>query len=436
MTRPIPVCLLTGYLGSGKTTLMNYILNQDHGYKVAVIVNDVGEVNIDARLIAKGGNIQEKDSGSLVSLSNGCACCTLKADLLEQLAKLCQTGKFDYILIEASGGGDPVPMAQTIAMMDQALGREEEEPLCYLDNIVSVADAYRFVQEFSCGEAILNKEVDEEDIEALLINQLEFCNTILLNKVDLVSEEELEHVRSVIKALNPGAKLIETNHSVVDMKEILGTDAFDFDEVASSAGWIKALEKDEEEEEEEEHEHHHHHDDEDEDEHEHHCCHHHHDEDEDEHEHHCCHDHDHEHEHDENCTCGCHGHHHHHHHVKYGIETFVYYRRRPLNMQRFQQVVKNWRANVIRSKGFVWFEDDREHAYIYEQAGKQITLDNDGLWVDAEEEDIKKEILAANPELLEEWDETYGDRMIRLAIIGQKLDKKKMIAELDAALGE
>ena len=456
--KPIPVCLLTGYLGSGKTTLMNNILNQQQGYHVAVIVNDVGEVNIDARLIAKGGNIQKEDSDSVISLSNGCACCTLKADLVAQLKQLSDSGKFDYILIEASGAGNPVYLAQTIELMDQALGRKSKTPLVYLDNIITVADAYRFVQEFECGDSIMKEDVDDEDVEKLLIEQLEFCNTVLLNKVDLVSAEELEHVKSVVKALAPEAKLIETTKSAVDMSEVLGTGAFDFEKVASSAGWIKALESNAAEEEEhehehhhhdedeEEHEHHHHHHDEDEEEHEHH--HHHHDEDDEEHEHHhdhgpdctCgCHDHDHEHEHEHdhgpNCTCGCHGHHH-HHHVKYGIETFVYYRRRPFNQPKFAEVVKNWRSNVIRSKGFVWFDDDRIRAYIYEQAGKQITLQDDGLWVDAEDVEVRKEILAANPELLEEWDDVYGDRMIRLVFIGKNMDKHAMIHQLDEALSE
>ena len=440
MTRkPIPVCLLTGYLGSGKTTLMNYILQQNHGYHVAVIVNDVGEVNIDARLIAEGGNIQKEDSDSVVSLANGCACCTLKADLIEQLKQLCDAGKFDYILIEASGAGNPITLAQTITLMDQALGRKSDTPLCYLDNIVTVADAFRLTDEFDHGDAILNSNPEEEDVERLIIEQLEFCNTILLNKVDLVGEADLVEIREVIKALAPSAKVIETSHSVVDLKEILGTNAFDFDAAASSAGWIKALENDDlAKEEEEEHEHHHHHDEEehehhhhhDEDEHEHH----HHDEDEHEHHHHHDEEHEHHHEHDENCTCGCHDHH--HHHVKYGIETFVYYRRRPFIEEKFAAVIKKWRTKVIRSKGFLWFDDDRIRAYIFEQCGKQIELQDDGLWVDAEDKETREAIIEANPELLEEWDEKYGDRMVRIVFIGKGIDKKALIAELDAALGE
>lgn len=422
--KPIPVCLLTGYLGSGKTTLMNYILKQNHGYHVAVIVNDVGEVNIDARLIAEGGNIQKEDSDSVVSLANGCACCTLKADLIEQLKQLCEAGKFDYILIEASGAGNPITLAQTITLMDQALGRKSNTPLCYLDNIVTVADAFRLTDEFDHGDAIINSDADEEDVERLIIEQLEFCNTILLNKVDLVGEADLVEIRQVIKALAPSAKVIETSHSVVDLKEILGTKAFDFDEAASSAGWIKALEDDDlaKEEEEEEHEHdHHHHDEEDE---EHECCHHHHHDEEEE-----------EHEHGPNCTCGCHDHHH-HHHVKYGIETFVYYRRRPFNEPKFAAVIKKWRSKVIRSKGFLWFDDDRIRAYIFEQCGKQIELQDDGLWVDAEDKETREAIIEANPELLEEWDQEYGDRMIRIVFIGKGLDKKALIAELDTALSK
>jgi len=461
MTRkPIPVCLLTGYLGSGKTTLMNYILKQNHGYHVAVIVNDVGEVNIDARLIAEGGNIQKEDSDSVVSLANGCACCTLKADLIEQLKQLCDAGKFDYILIEASGAGNPITLAQTITLMDQALGRKSDTPLCYLDNIVTVADAFRLTDEFDHGDAILNSNPDEEDVERLIIEQLEFCNTILLNKVDLVGEADLVEIREVIKALAPSAKVIETSHSVVDLGEILGTNAFDFEEAASSAGWIKALENDdlanEEVEDEHEHHHHHHHDEDDEDEHEHEHHHHHHDEDdedEDEHEHHHHHhdeddededehhhhhhdeDDEHHHEHGPNCTCGCHDHHH-HHHVKYGIETFVYYRRRPFSMDSFEKVIKKWRTKIIRSKGFLWFDDDRIRAYIFEQCGKQIELQDDGLWVDAEDKETREAIIEANPELLEEWDAEYGDRMIRLVFIGKGIDKKALIAELDAALSK
>lgn len=371
---PVAVALLTGYLGAGKTTLLNYILNEQHGYKVAVIVNDIGEVNIDARLIAEGGKIVSEDSGDVVPLSNGCICCTLKADLMQQLAQLADSGKFDYILIEASGICEPLPIAQTIAMLNQGLERGDEPDLCRLDNIITVADTLRLAQEFDCGEKMLQEDIDEEDIEALLIQQLEFCNTIIMNKADMVGEEERRRVRAVIRALAPEAKIIETNYGKVDLKDILGTRLFDFEKAVTSAGWIEALENPEEEEEGEA--------------------------------------------------------------LEYGIETFVYFRRRPFAHDKLRDLVNSWPRNIIRCKGFLWFAEDPESAYIFEQAGSQMELTDDGLWVAAEDVETRKEILAANPELLSEWDDEYGDRMIRLVFIGQELDKQALIARLDECLGE
>ena len=372
--QPVAVALLTGYLGAGKTTLLNYILREQHGYKVAVIVNDIGEVNIDARLIAEGGKIVSEDSGDVVPLSNGCICCTLKADLMQQIAQLADSGRFDYILIEASGICEPLPIAQTITMLNEGLNRQDQPPICYLDNIITVADSLRLAQEFDCGEKMLKDDIDEEDIEALLIQQLEFCNTIIMNKIDMITAEERRRVRGVIKALAPEAKIIEANYGKVDLKDILGTHSFDFEKAVTSAGWIEALENPEEEEEGEA--------------------------------------------------------------LEYGIDTFVYYRRRPFAHDKLKDFVNAWPRNIIRCKGFLWFAEDADTAYIFEQAGTQMELTDDGLWVAAEDVEIRKEILAANPELLTEWDDKYGDRMIRLVFIGQELDKPALIAKLDSCLGE
>ena len=320
----IPVTLLTGYLGAGKTTLLNYVLNNQKGYKVAVIVNDIGEVNIDADLIAKGAGIVQEDKDSLVPLQNGCICCTLKTDLMNQIISLTKTGRFDYILIEASGICEPMPIAQTIEALSGATGDRAIPAVCRLDNIVTVVDAARLVTEFGSGNSLLKKDLDEEDIEALLIQQIEFCNTILINKTDLVTPEQLKEVKAVVKTLQPTAKMIETQKGVVELSDILGTNSFDFEKVYASAGWIKQMEEleleDHDDDDHDEHEHHHHdHDDHEHDEHEHH----HHDDDDD--------DDDDDHDHDEHEH---HGHHHHHHHnheggevEEYGIGTFVYYRR-------------------------------------------------------------------------------------------------------------
>ena len=418
MKQELPVLLLTGYLGSGKTTLVNKILSNKKGIRFAVIVNDIGEVNIDADLIQKGGIVGQKDE-SLVALQNGCICCTLKMDLVEQLNDIMRLQKFDYIVIEASGICEPAPIAQTICSMPSMLPPNSLQGLPVLDCIVTVVDALRLQSEFGCGENLTKKNLDEDDLENLVIQQIEFCNMILLNKASEVTPQELNRIKQIIKAIQPKAKIVECDYCDVDLDTIINTKMFDFDDVATSAAWIQGVESEVKEEEEE---HHHHHHDEEEEEHEHCCHHHHHDEEE-------------KHEHGPNCTCGCHGHHH-HHHVKYGIETFVYFRRRPFNQPKFAQVINKWRTKVIRSKGFLWFDDDRIRAYIFEQCGKQIQLEDDGLWVDAEDVEIRKQIIAANPELLEEWDDKYGDRMIRLVFIGKGLDKKALIAELDAALSE
>lgn len=440
----IPVTLLTGYLGAGKTTLLNYVLNNQKGYKVAVIVNDIGEVNIDADLIAKGAGIVQEDKDSLVPLQNGCICCTLKTDLMNQIISLTETGRFDYILIEASGICEPMPIAQTIEALSGATGDRSIPKVCKLDNIVTVVDAARLVSEFGSGNSLLNKDLDEEDIEALLIQQIEFCNTILINKTDLVTPEELKEVETVVRTLQPTAKMIETQKGVVEMSDILGTDSFDFEKVYASAGWIQKLEAQEEDEDDDDddhdddhdHEHHHEHDD-----HEHH---HHDDDDDDEHEHHH-HDHDddddddHDHEEHEHG----HGHHHHHHHdheggevEEYGIGTFVYTRRRPFDRAKLEVFAGSWPSTVIRAKGLVWFSDDNEAAYIIEQAGKQINCGYSGDWLATAPKGQIKKILESDPEAAKNWDEKIGDRMIKLVFIGRHMDKDAICKALDACTVE
>lgn len=411
MNKIVPITLLTGYLGAGKTTLINHVLNNQEGYKVAVIVNDIGEVNIDAELIAKGGIVNEKDA-DLVPLSNGCICCTLKVDLMKQIVELIKTGKFDYILIEASGICEPIPIAQTLTVLSEQSEQYGLPKICRLDNVVTVVDAYRLATEFGCGDDLVKENIDEEDIENLLIQQIEFCNTIILNKVNELNADELGRVKVVIKALQPTAKLIETNYGKVEVKDIIDTHSFDFNVAAESAGWIQELQKDVEDEEENEEEHEHNH------EHEEHGHHH---EEENEHEEH-------------------HGHHHHHHHgegevEEYGIGTFVYYRRDPFDRQKLEEFLNNkFPKSVIRSKGIVWFSDENEASYVLEQAGKQIQASDAGLWVATAPEAEKQQIIRESPEILEDWDEKYGDRMIKLVFIGRNMDKEQIIKDLDSCL--
>lgn len=423
-----PITLLCGYLGAGKTTLLNKVLNNQEGYRVAVIVNDIGEINVDASLIAKGGNIT--DTSDIVPLTNGCICCTLKSQMVTDIEKLISKGLYDYILIEASGVCEPMPIAQELELIKNGV----------LDNVVGVVDAARLVDEFASGESLLNKEaIDEEDIESLLVQQIEFCSTLVINKTDLVTPEELKKVRMVVNALHPGAKVIETSQGDVPVSEILNTHSFDFDAVYESAGWCQALSKegslgDEDDENAPDHEHHHH--DEDEDEHEHH----HHDEDEDEHEHHHDHDEEHEHHHED------HDHHHHHHHHEhrhegesedeYGIGTFIYYRRTPFDREKLRDYVPSWPKNIIRCKGTLWFSDEDDMAYVLETSGRQLLCGAYGKWVATAPEDEKKQLLEENPQIAKDWDEKVGDRMVRLCIIGRNLDKKAIADELDNLLAK
>lgn len=417
MIKQIPVLLITGYLGSGKTTLLNRILNNKRGIKFAVIVNDIGEVNIDANLIEQGGVVGKKDD-SLVALQNGCICCTLKMDLVEQLHDITCMDKFDYIAIEASGICEPEPIAQTICSIPQMGKKYLENGLARLDCIVTVVDALRMRDEFGCGDDLMKKHIGEEDIENLVIQQVEFCNKILLNKVDEVSPEELDRIKKIIRALQPKAEILECNYGDVDFDKILHTGLFNFEKVVTSATWIRELEghhDEDEHEHEEEHEHEHEHED-----HEHHHHDHDHEEDEEGHHHH--------------------GHHHHHHHdegeaEEYGIGTFVYYRRPAFNLENFDHfVAAKWPKNVIRAKGVCYFTDEPDMCYLFEQAGKQKTIRQAGKFYATMPENELQRMLDTDPTLRRDWDETYGDRMQKIVFIGQNLDKEEIIRLLDECL--
>ena len=411
MKKSIPITLLTGYLGSGKTTLLNYILNNQEGYKIAVIVNDIGEVNIDADLIQKGGIVNGKDD-SLVALQNGCICCSLNTDLLEQLQNIIETEKFDYIIIEASGICEPIPIAQTICALEDAYEEYKMPKLCYLDSITSVVDAKRLKDEFASGEELLNDNKD--DITKLIIEQIEFCNTIILNKIDEITKEELSSVKEVLNALAPKAKIIETNYAKVDLKDILETKSFDFEKIATSSGWYKEIDEFDITEEDEECHCNHHKDEEC------HCHHHEHDE-----ECHC-------HEHDEECHCGHHHKEGHNHVDEYGINTFVYYRREPMDRKKFLEYIsKPWPKKIIRAKGITYFTDEKNMSYMFEQAGSLKDLTEAGPWLVDEPPHIQKEILNQNPDLKKEWDEFYGDKMIKIVFIGKGITKEEIAKELD-----
>lgn len=405
-----PVLLLTGYLGSGKTTLVNKILSNNKGIKFAVIVNDIGEVNIDADLIEKGGVVDQQDD-SLVALQNGCICCTLKMDLVQQLSDIVKQQRFDYIVIEASGICEPAPIAQTICAYPQIYPDLAKDGRAVLDNIVTVVDARRMCDEFSAGNDLLKKDLGEDDIENLLIQQIEFCSFVLLNKVDDVSPEELEKVRRIVRALQPKAEIIECNYGDVDFDRILDTRDFDFDRVATSAAWIAAIEN-EENDDQDEHEEHHHHD--------------HHEEEHGRHHHHH-HHHHHDHDHLENEEHG--------EALEYNIDTFVYYARRPMDLNFFDDfVARKWPKSIIRCKGLCYFDNEKDVCYVFEQAGRQVTLRNAGQWYATMPEFELREFLERNPRLKKDWEEPYGDRMQKLVFIGQNMDKEAIKAELDKCL--
>lgn len=382
-----PVLLLTGYLGSGKTTLLNRILANEKGIKFAVIVNDIGEVNIDAQLIQDGGVVGQGDD-SLVALQNGCICCTLKMDLVKQLNDIINTQRFDYIVIEASGICEPALIAQTVSTYPKLI---DAKLLKYgaarLDAIVTVVDALRMRDEFGLGDKLQEKHLDEEDLASLVIQQIEFCNIILLNKASEISKDELAHLKAVVRAIQPKAEIMECDYGNIELEKILNTQLFDFEKVATSASWIEAMQ-------EEEHEHHH-------------------------------------------------GHHHEHHHhhegeaLEYGIETFVYYRRKPMSLAAFDEyVTSQWPKGVIRAKGMCYFADETETCYLFEQAGKQFNITNAGQWYATMPDDERNALLERNPQLKADWDNKYGDRMQKIVFIGQKLDRAAIEAQLDKCLEE
>ena len=382
-----PVLLLTGYLGSGKTTLLNRILANEKGIKFAVIVNDIGEVNIDAQLIQDGGVVGQGDD-SLVALQNGCICCTLKMDLVKQLNDIINTQRFDYIVIEASGICEPAPIAQTVSTYPKLI---DAKLLKYgaarLDAIVTVVDALRMRDEFGLGDKLQEKHLDEEDLASLVIQQIEFCNIILLNKASEISKDELAHLKAVVRAIQPKAEIMECDYGNIELEKILNTQLFDFEKVATTATWIEAMQ-------EEEHEHHH----------------------------------DHHHE-------------HHHHHegeaLEYGIETFVYYRRKPMSLAAFDEyVTSQWPKGIIRAKGMCYFADETETCYLFEQAGKQFNITNAGQWYATMPDDERNALLERNPQLKADWDNKYGDRMQKIVFIGQKLDRAAIEAQLDKCLEE
>lgn len=400
-----PILLLTGYLGSGKTTLVNHILTNEQNIKFAVIVNDLGEVNIDASLIQKDGIVGQKDE-SLVALQNGCICCTLKMDLIEQLNDIMKLDRFDYIVIEASGICEPEPIAQTICSIPNMGEQYIEHGFPRLDCIVTVVDALRMQSEFACGEDLKRKNIDDEDIENLLIQQIEFCNLVLLNKASEVEPDELDRIRLIIHALQPSAPIIETDYAMVNLNDIINTGLFGYEQVAGSAGWIREIERPATEEEEAE-AHHHHHDEEP----------------------------DLEHHHE--------GHHHHHHHhdegeaEEYGIQTFAYYRRPAIDIHKFDRfVATKWPKNVIRAKGLIYFSHNRDMSFLFEQAGVQKKLTQSGLWFATAPEEELRRMVEYNPDILKDWDEQYGDRMVKLVFIGQNLDTEQLTHDLDECLEE
>lgn len=386
----IPVLLLTGYLGSGKTTLVNRILSNTKGIKFAVIVNDIGEVNIDASLIEQGGVVGQKDD-SLVALQNGCICCTLKLDLVQQLNDIVSMGKFDYIVIEASGICEPAPIAQTICAYPELYPQLAKNGIAKLDSIVTVVDALRLRDEFGGGNDLLKENIGEDDLERLVIEQIEFCNTIIINKIAEVTPEELAKVKKIIRALQPKANILECNYGDIDLDLIIGTGQFDFDEVATSASWIAELEGDH---------------------------------DEDEHHHHHHHDHPEGIENEESGEA-----------LEYNIQTFVYYRRPAMDLGLFDDfVARRWPKNIIRCKGICYFNDEKNKCYVFEQAGKQVQIRDAGQWYATMPADQLERMKAQTPALRRDWDEAYGDRMQKLVFIGQNLDQEAITKELDACL--
>jgi G3E family GTPase len=404
-----PILLLTGYLGSGKTTLVNNILTNKKGIKFAVIVNDIGEINIDAALIQKGGVVDQKDD-SLVALQNGCICCSLQFDLVEQLTDIVKSNKFDYIVIEASGICEPEPIARTIASIPNMDEKYSIHGLPKLDCIVTVVDALRMKSEFECGNKLDKNTIEEEDIANLVIQQIEFCNIVLLNKASEVSRDDLNRIKSIINNLQPGVEIIECDYTNIDLEKIINTNKFEYYKIAGAAGWIRHIEDNGQQDNkttshEHEHEQHHHHDGEE--------CH------------------------DENCPCHHHHHHGHSHGDEYGISTFVYYRRQSFDTNKFDRyVTSKWPENVIRAKGICYFSDNPDMTYLFEQAGVQKKLTEAGLWFATAPQDELEELMRNDPSIMNDWDEKYGDRMAKIVFIGQHLDEEQISKDLDECLVE
>ena len=406
-----PILLLTGYLGSGKTTLVNNILTNKKGIKFAVIVNDIGEINIDAALIQKGGVVDQKDD-SLVALQNGCICCSLQFDLVEQLSDIVKSGKFDYIVIEASGICEPEPIARTIASIPNMDEKYSIHGLPKLDCIATVVDALRMKSEFECGNKLDKNVLEEEDIANLVIQQIEFCNIVLLNKASEVNHEDLNRIKAIINNLQPGVEIIECDYTNIDLEKIINTHKFEYYKIAAAAGWIRHIEDNGQQTTDNGH----------------------HSHDEHEHEHH---HHDGEECHDENCPCHHHHHHGHSHGDEYGISTFVYYRRQSFDTNKFDRfVTSKWPENVIRAKGICYFSDNPDMTYLFEQAGVQKKLTEAGLWFATAPQDELEELMRNDPSIINDWDEKYGDRMAKIVFIGQHLDKEQISKDLDECLVE
>lgn len=397
-----PVLLLTGYLGSGKTTLLNRILSNQKGIRFAVIVNDIGEVNIDASLIAQGGIVGQNDD-SLVPLQNGCICCTLKMDLVQQLSDLVSQQQFDYIVIEASGICEPAPIAQTIDAYPTLYPNLATNGVARLDSIVTVVDALRLRDEFAGGQDLYKKDMAEDDLASLVIQQVEFCNMILLNKASEVSPEELEHIKAILRELQPKAEIITCDYCDVPLEKLINCHGFDFETVATSARWVAEVEgSNEMEHEKEEHHHEEHHQD---------------------HEHHH-HDHCHDLENEAEGEA-----------LEYGIGTFVYQRREPFSMVEFDQfVARLFPKSVIRCKGMCYFDTEPDMCYVFEQAGKQVSLSQAGQWYATMPADELEQFKKQNPQVERDWDEQYGDRMQKLVFIGQNMDREAIETLLDACL--
>ena len=372
--KSIPILLLTGYLGAGKTTLLNHILKNQDGYKVAIIVNDIGEINVDQKLIDKNAQIQKEDT-DVVGLTNGCICCTLKLDLLQQLSALASSNKFDYIIIEASGICEPIPIAQTITAANETLYSRGLPELFHLDNIICVADAARLSNEFNCGKHLLEPVEDEDSLDSLLMQQLEFCNTVILNKAETVNEDEKNEIKAVIHKLCKDAGIIEASFGQVNLKELLNTHNFDYEKAQNNIGWLHEIE---------EHEHHH----------------------------------DHEHVGEA---------------LEYGISTFVWQTRKPLDLKKFTNLLNNY-PNVIRTKGYVWFDNQPDSAYLFEQAGKLTSLQEDSLWIASAPKQDQIDLLKANPQLAKNWDEEYGDRINQLVFIGKNMDEEQIKRQFNDCL--